>query len=133
MPISYITSDLECASAANLSALVQELAENVIVHLNDWIDGVYRVAVGLGHTDTTPEDAFSFYCSLVEKLTDESKALWAGCTRRAVDIVFESGTEPESQTFQLPEALVQSLFEPPQRYRPAILSPHQTCYGCVAE
>jgi hypothetical protein len=106
MPISYIATDLECASAADLSALVQEFGENVIVHLNDWVDGVYRVAVGLGHPDTTADKAVSSYCSLIEKLTDSSKALWAGCSRRAVDIAFESGTEPESQTFDLPEALV---------------------------
>jgi len=106
MPISYITTDLECASASNLSPLVEELRDKVIVHLNDWVDGVYRVALGLADTDTTPADAVSFYCSLVEKISDASKALWNGCTRRVVDIAFESGNEPESQTFEFPQMVV---------------------------
>ena len=107
MTISYITTDLECESASNVSSLVVEFGEKVIVHLNDWVGEGYRVAVGLADTDTTPADAVSFYCSLVENLTDVSKALWKGCTRRVVDIAFEGGTEPECQSFELPEAVIQ--------------------------
>jgi hypothetical protein len=57
MTISYITTDLECDSASNLSVMVEKWGENVIVHLNDWGDNVYRVAVRLAHTDTTVDDA----------------------------------------------------------------------------
>jgi hypothetical protein len=106
MAISYITTDLECDSERNLSALAAEFGNSIIIHLNDWVGDVYRVSVGLADTDTTAADAVSFYCSLLEKLTGESKALWEGCTRRVVDIAFEGGTEQESQTFQLPEAAV---------------------------
>jgi hypothetical protein len=36
-------------------------------------------------------------------------SLWSGCTRRVLDIAFESGAEPECQTYQLPEALVKRV------------------------
>jgi hypothetical protein len=68
-----------------------------------------RVALGLADTDTTLDNAVSFYCSLVEKLSDSVKALWSRCTRRVVDIAFESGTEPESHTYQIPESLVRRV------------------------
>jgi hypothetical protein len=109
MKIRYITTDLEFESASDLSQIVDELSNAVLIHHSDWIGDVYRVALGLADSDTTPDDAVSFYCSLVEKLSDSGKALWSGCTRRVVDIAFESGTEPESHTYQIPESLVRRV------------------------
>ena len=109
MTISYITTDLEFDSETNLSPIVDELGTDVIVHLNDWVDNRYRVALGLFHTDTTMDEAVCFYCSLVEKLSVASMSLWSGCTRRVLDIAFESGAEPESATYQLPASLVRRL------------------------
>jgi hypothetical protein len=109
MAISYVTTDLEFDSGSDLSPLVEELGQDVIVHLNDWVDQVYRVALGIADTDTSADDAVSFYCCLVEKLSDASKSLWNGCTRRVLDIAFESGTEPECQTYELPETLLRRV------------------------
>ena len=55
--------------------------------------------VGLADTDTTAADAVSFYCSLLEKLTGESKSTLGGMHSTCGDLAFEGGTEPESQTF----------------------------------
>jgi hypothetical protein len=110
MIISYVTTDLEFDSGSDLSPIVEELGQDVIVHLNDWVDDdVYRVALGIADTDTSADDAVSFYCSLVEKLSDASKSLRNGCTRRVLDIAFESGTEPECHTYQLTETLVRRV------------------------
>lgn len=109
MVISYVTTDLEFDSGSNLSQIVHELGPDVIVHLNDWVGDVYRVALGIADSETSADDAVSFYCSLVEKLSDASKSLWNGCTRRVLDIAFESGTEPECQTYQLSETLVRRV------------------------
>lgn len=109
MAISYVTTDLEFDSGSDLSPIVEELGPDVIVHLNDWVGDVYRIALGIADTDTSADDAVSFYCSLVEKLSDASKSLWNGCNRRVLDIAFESGTEPECQTYQLPETLVRRV------------------------
>jgi hypothetical protein len=109
MKIAYVTADLEFDSAAELSALVAELRDDVIVHLDERIDGVYRVALGLAQTDTSPEEAATFYCALVEKLSGPARTLWNGCSRRVLDIAFASGTEPECETYRLSEALLRRL------------------------
>ena len=109
MPISYVTTDLQFDSTSNLSVIVAELGDQVIVHLNDWVGDVYRVAVGIGNCDSSPDDAVSLYCSLLEKLSDTSRALWNGCTRRVLDIAFESGTDPECATYHLPDTLVRRV------------------------
>ncbi len=109
MKISYITTDLEFDSGENLSRLAEELEGSVIVHLNEWVGDVYRVVLGIADSDTSAADAVSFYCDLLEKLSDAARALWNGCTRRVLDIAFEGGTAPESVTYQLPEPLVHRL------------------------
>lgn len=107
MKISYVTTDLEFASGAALSPIVAELEEkDIIVHLNDWVGDVYRVALGFAGSDSNPDDALSFYCSLIENLSADSRALWNQCARRVLDIAFESGTAPECETYQLGEPLV---------------------------
>lgn len=107
MKIFYVTTDLEFASGADLSPIVTELeAKDLIVHLSDWVGDVYRVALGVGRRDSHPEDALSFYCSLIETLSDSSRVLWNECARRVLDIAFESGTEPECETYRLDEPLV---------------------------
>ena len=98
MKIRYITTDLEFESASDLAQIVDELGNAVLIHHSDWIGDVYRVALGLTDSDTTPDNAVRFI-ALWLRTSDSGKALWSGCTRRVVDIAFESGTEPESHTY----------------------------------
>ena len=109
MKIAYVTTDLEFDSASNLSPIVEELEGNVIVHLNEWLGDVYRVVLGIADSDGSADEAVAFYCSLLEKLSDPAQFLWDGCTRRVLDIAFESDTEPESHTYQLAEMLVRRV------------------------
>ena len=101
MKISYLTTDLEFESLNDLSKIVEELGDNVSVHSNEWVGDVYRVALGVGHCDTRVDEAVAFYCSLLEKLSDSAKVSWNSCTRRVLDIAFESGTEPKCETYEL--------------------------------
>jgi hypothetical protein len=109
MKISYVATDLEFDSASDLSHIVEELGENVSVHLNQWVGDTYCVALGVASCDTRADEAVAFYCSLLEKLSDRAKASWHRCSRRVLDIAFESGTEPKSETYQLPEDLVRRV------------------------
>ena len=106
MKISYITTDLEFDSPNDLSDIIEELGDSVSVHLNEWVGDVYRVALGVGHCDTRSDEAVAFYCSLLEKLSDSAKVSWNRCTRRVLDIAFESGTEPKCETYELSRELV---------------------------
>ena len=106
MKISYITTDLEFDSPNDLSDIVEELGDDVSVHLNEWVGDVYRVALGVSHCDTRFDEAVAFYCSLLEKLSGPAKVSWHRCTRRVLDIAFESGAEPKCETYELPKELV---------------------------
>jgi hypothetical protein len=109
MKISYVATDLEFDSTNDLSHIVEELGDNVSVRLNEWVGDVYRVALGVGHYDTRADEAVALYCSLLEKLSDAAKISWHRCTRRVLDIAFESGTESQCETYELPEELVRRV------------------------
>ena len=109
MKISYVATDLEFDSTNDLSHIVEELGDNVSVRLNEWVGDVYRVALGVGHYDTRADEAVALYCSLLEKLSDAAKISWHRCTRRVLDIAFESGTKSKCETYELPEELVRRV------------------------
>jgi hypothetical protein len=73
MKISYVATDLEFDSTSDLSHIVDELGENVSVHLNEWVENVYRVALGIAHRDIHVEESVAFFCSLLERLSDGAK------------------------------------------------------------
>jgi hypothetical protein len=106
MKISYVATDLEFDSTSDLSHIVDELGENVSVHLNEWVENVYRVALGIARRDNHVEESVAFFCSLLERLSDEAKAAWRECSRRVLDIAFESGMEPKCEIYELPAELV---------------------------
>jgi hypothetical protein len=109
MKIAYVATDLEFDSTNDLSHIVEELGDNVSVHLNEWVGDVYRVALGVGHCDTHADEAVAFYCSLLESLSDPAKISWDRCTRRVLDIAFESGTDPKSESYEIPAELVRRV------------------------
>jgi hypothetical protein len=85
------------------------LGKNISLNRNDRVGDVYYITAGLGHPDTSADEAVAFYCSILEKLSDPAKILWRQCTRRVLDIAFASGTEPKCETYQLPEELVRRV------------------------
>lgn len=109
MKSRYVATDLEFDSAGDLSHIVDELGERVAVHLNQWVEDVYRVALGMAGCDKCPEEDVAHYCSLLENLSDNAMVSWGQCTRRVVDVAFESGSEPKCRTYQLPAELVRRL------------------------
>ncbi len=113
MKINYVTTDIEFDSNEDLSPIVNEFGDRVSVHLNQWVDDLYRVALGLTCKESgcniNPFADVEDYCKLLESLSAEAISLWKNCSRRVVDIAFESGTEPNSKTYELPEDLVRQM------------------------
>ena len=110
--MQYVTTDLEFDSNEDLALVVREFGDAVCPHLNEWIDGVYRVALGGAFScDQRPEEEIERFCELIGGLSEKSKHLWETCTRRVLDIAFESGTEPKSITYQLSAGLVRRVSE----------------------
>ena len=109
MKIQYITTDFELESTVSLNPIVKELDDILLPHLNQWVDGKYRVVfAGPGIYDE-PEETISKFCDDIEMLSKESKVLWDGCLYRVADIAFESGTKPNHLTYNLPASLINRI------------------------
>ncbi len=109
MKIRYITTDLDFESRNDLSSIIQELGEQALPNHNDWVGKKYFVSLASPSDYNEPEDSISEFCDLIEGLSDNSKKLWQGCTKRVVDVAFESGKIPNNLTCHLSEKLINRL------------------------
>lgn len=110
MDIRYITADLELDSPASLDLVVAELEPAMAIHLHDHHEGLHKAALGVG-VDASPEATVAHVCGLLEGLSAPARRALEQCTRRVVDLAFESGTTPTSVTHALPAALVRRAAE----------------------
>jgi hypothetical protein len=108
MKIDYITTDLEFDSPMSLDRIVAELAPSISINRHDHADDLHRVALGVG-VQGSPEQTVAHICELLEGLSPLARRDWDQCTRRVVDIAFESGTTPQGITYTLSAELVRRV------------------------
>ncbi len=111
MKIEYITTDFELESSEDLKPIVQEIEDELVPQLNEWVSGKYCVSFSGTSSKIydEPEQTINEFCNLVENLSKHSEKLWFGCTKRVADIAFDSGEEPNHITYQLPASLISRL------------------------
>ena len=108
MEIRYITLDLELDSPSSLDGVVSELEPAMSIHHHGRKNGLHVVALGL-LAEGSPEQTVSHVCALLEGLSPPARRALDQCTRRVVDLAFESGTTPTNVTSTLPADLVRRL------------------------
>lgn len=106
--INYITADLAFDSPTSLDRIVAELDPAVSIHVHERGDDLHSVALGVA-VEGSPEQTVAHICGLLEGLSPPARRTWDQCTRRVVDVAFESGTLPLSVTYTLPAALVRRI------------------------
>jgi hypothetical protein len=106
--IRYVTADLEFDSPTSLDGVVAELEPAVAIHLHERAAGLHRVALGVA-VEGSPEQSVAHVCGLLEGLLPPARRAWDQCTRRVVDIAFESGTAPKHVTYTLPAEVVRRV------------------------
>ena len=96
MNAQYLNTDLEIESESDLSKIVAEFGEDVLVLHHGEIRGYQHASFEIaGSTNSTcADDIINSFCALVEFLSEEARATWDGCCSRAFDIGYESGTSP---------------------------------------
>lgn len=110
MEIRYITADLEFDAPTSLDRVVAELEPEVVIHLHDRTGELHSVALGIV-VEGSPEASVAHICALLERLSPPARHAWDQCTRRVVDLAFESGTKPKDVTYTVPAGLVRRLGE----------------------
>lgn len=98
MEVRYLNTDLEIESEADLSKIVEEFGEDVLVLHHGEIRGYQHASFEIaGSTrSTSADDIMNSFCALVEAFSEEAREIWDGCCSRVLDIGYESGTSRQN-------------------------------------
>ena len=102
MNIRYLGAELDVESRNDLSPLLNDLGQDVIILHHGPINEMSHASFQLAQACYAgPDETIEGYCSLIENLSSESKAIWDSCFVRVFDIGFECGTSPSRYRFEL--------------------------------
>ena len=102
MDTRYLNTDLDIESNEDLSVLIEDLGEDVIVLHHGLVKGVNHASFELAHdTYSGPDEVVCGYCNLIENLSPQGRAIWDKCFTRLIDLGFESGVSPSRYWFEL--------------------------------
>ena len=98
MEIQYLNTDLEIESVNDLSLIVEDFGEDVMVHHHGEINGYQHASFSFSGAGmyVGADGAINAFCSLIENLSEEARKVWNGCCTRVFDIGYDSGSTPRS-------------------------------------
>jgi hypothetical protein len=94
MDIQYLNTDLEIESKSDLSRIVEEFGEDVLVHHQGEIRGYQHAYFSIAGGSTDADSTINLLCTLIEQLSADVREIWDGCCSRIFDIGYESGASP---------------------------------------
>lgn len=94
--IQYVNTDLDLACDFDPSMIASEFeARGLSVHVTPGNDGRFYLLCE-DCNDTEPEPNIKCLLDAVDALSDDSRKLWARCSKREFDIGYDCGDEPWS-------------------------------------
>jgi hypothetical protein len=106
----FLNVDLDIASLANLSPLVEAIGDKAIVLSSDSNGSSYRVSLELSTNEAV--DAQTSIASLVEvviKLPSAARAIWDQAIVRDFNVGIQAGTEPHAFVMPLLGATLRAV------------------------
>lgn len=105
MDVQYLNTDLEIESKSDLSRIVEDFGENVLVLHHGEIRGYQHASFSIAGGSTDADSAINSFCTLIEQFPVDVRKIWDGCCSRIFDIGYESGASPQSsaQKFGQPQ------------------------------
>jgi hypothetical protein len=109
MEVQYLNTDLEIESKSDLSKIVEEFGEDVLVLHHGEIRGYQHASFEIPGGSTDADATINCFCSLVEGLPGEVRETWDGCCSRVFDIGYESGTSPQNFRSEIRASTIQRI------------------------
>ena len=114
MPDHFLNADLDIISDRPLDALIHEIGERALLLHGGPCgeDPSFMARYEMPDEDGTqsPEELIVGFCSLIESLSPEARAIWAAATKRVIDLGYEisPGHDARIQA-ALPPAILQRM------------------------
>jgi hypothetical protein len=107
--VEFLNIDLDLESNSDLSPIIQEFGDNLIVMNNKKEKGLHKVSFELAGLNGDPDYLFEKYFKLIDGLSEGGKGLWDGCNKKVFDLGFESGENSGGLQAELPQSIVNKL------------------------
>ena len=111
MDVRYLNTDLVIESKSDISKIVQEFGDDVIVLYHGEMRGYQHASfeVECGGTTAGADEIINSFCFLVENLPKEVREIWEGCCSRVLDVGYESGTSPRNFRSEIRASTIQRV------------------------
>ena len=109
MNIEYLNTDLEIESKSDLSRIVEEFGEDVLVLHHGEIRGYQHASFEITGDGADADSTITSFCTLIEQLPGDVRELWDECCLRIFDIGYESGATPPSFRSEIRAVTIQRV------------------------
>jgi len=109
MDVQYLNTDLEIESKSDLSKIVEEFGEDVLVLHHAEIRGYQHASFEIPGGSEDADSTINSLCTLVEQLPRDVREIWDGCCSRIFDVGYESGTSPQNYRSEIRAATIQRV------------------------
>ncbi|MBI2840742.1 MAG: hypothetical protein HYX75_20685 [Acidobacteria bacterium] len=110
MDIRYLSTDLDVESLSDLSLVVDDLGEEVLVQQHGPVKHFNHASIVVAQSFCSgPDEVVNCFCNLIENLSDEARAIWDTCFTRVFDIGLEWGFTPSRYRFELRPSTIERL------------------------
>ena len=110
MDIRYLNTDLEIDSKKDISRIVEEFGDDVIVLYHGEMRGHQHASLEIVRPMSAGADeTINQFCVLVENLPEEVREIWEGCFSRVFDVGYDSGSSPQNFRSEIRAATIQRV------------------------
>ena len=109
MEVKYLNTDLEIESTSDLSKIVEEFGEDVLVLHHGEIRGYQHASFEIPGGSTHADATINSFCTLIDGLAGDVREIWDGCCSRVFDIGYESGSSPPNFRSEIRASTIQRV------------------------
>lgn len=109
MEIQYLNTDLDIESKSDLSKIVEEFGEDVLVLHHGERRGYQHASFEIAGGGTDADATINSFCVLIESLPSEVREIWDACCSRVFDVGYESGGSPQNFRSEIRASTIQRV------------------------
>ena len=109
--IRYLNVDLLIKSRMDLTPIVTDFGDDILVLSNDKTGDFYYAYLEIAGSHAGPNEDIEYFCSLIEGLSESNKKIWNDSFYRIFDIGYEAGSSNNSYSSDLRESVLKRIAE----------------------
>jgi len=125
MEVHYLNTDLEIESKDDISRIVEEFGEDVVVLHQGEIREYQNASFEIAGSTSGADEVINYFCLLVDSLPNDVRKIWDGCCSRILDIGYESGTTSPNYRSEIRAATIRRVAEIGASIVITIYPPHE--------